>query len=89
MIHMATSGTTTMMTAKLLTIISTELLEVGPDFNEHTNLFDAGFDSLATMQLLIRLEQNFGIQLPASKLTKENFSTVADLEKLIIAQQQA
>jgi acyl carrier protein len=85
---MASTNNTTIITDKLLEIISTELLEVGSDFNEHTNLFDAGFDSLATMQLLIRLEQNFGIQLPASKLTKENFSSVADLEKLIMAQQQ-
>ena len=86
---MATSDNPTIITARLLTIISTELLEVGSDFNEHTNLFDSGFDSLATMQLLIRLEQQFGIQLPVSSLTKDNFSTVADLEKLIIAQQQA
>ena len=85
---MASTNNTTIITDKLLEIISTELLEVGSDFNEHTNLFDAGFDSLATMQLLIRLEQNFGIQLPASKLTKENFSSVADLEKLIMSQQQ-
>ena len=70
-------------TKKLIEIISAEILETGPDFNEHTNLYDAGLDSMATMQLLIRIEQNFGVQLPATKLTKANLSTIEDLVKLL------
>lgn len=69
--------------ALLLHIITTEVLEVDSDFNEHSNLFDAGLDSMATMQLLIKIEQHFGIQLPASQLTKENFSTLSDLLRMI------
>lgn len=68
---------------KLIEIISAEILETGPDFDEHTNLYDAGLDSMATMQLLIRIEQHFGVQLPASKLTKENLSTIEDLARII------
>jgi len=67
----------------LLEILSSEILEVPPGFNEHTDLFDAGLDSLGTMQLLVRIEQRLGIQLPAGKLTKENSSTVEQLTRLI------
>ncbi len=69
-------------TKKLLDIISGEILEVGPDFNTRTNLHEAGLDSMATMQLLIKIEQAFGVQLAASKLTKENLSTVENLARL-------
>ena len=69
-------------TKKLLDIISSEILEVGPDFNVHTNLHEEGLDSMATMQLLIKIEQAFGVQLAASKLTKENLSTVGNLARL-------
>jgi len=64
---------------RLKEIISGEILEVGPEFDEHSNLYDAGLDSMATMQLLIKIEQAFGVQLAASKLTKENLSTISSL----------
>ena len=68
---------------KLLEIISRDLLEVGPDFDAQSNLFDAGLDSMAIMHLLLLIEQNFGVRLPASKLTQEHFSTVEDLARLM------
>ena len=68
---------------KLLELVSQDILEVGPDFNAQSNLFDAGLDSMAIMQLLILIEQNFGVRLPAAKLTRANFSSVADLARLM------
>ena len=68
---------------KLLGLVSHDILEVGPDFDEHSNLFDAGLDSMAIMQLLILIEQNFGVRLPAAKLTRANFSSVEDLARLM------
>lgn len=68
---------------KLLKIISTEILETDADFHEHTDLYGVGLDSMATMQLVIRIEQNFSIKLPVNKITKENFSTVSALAKLL------
>ena len=68
---------------KVMEIITMEILETGPDFDEHTDLYAAGLDSMATMQLVIRIEQNFGLKLPAGKITKENFSTVAALARII------
>jgi len=71
---------------KLLEMVSGEILEVGPDFNERSNLFDAGLDSMAIMQLLLLVEKNFGVRLPAAKLTRANFSSVEDLACLIDAE---
>jgi acyl carrier protein len=70
-------------TQRIKEIIVDGILEVEPEFNEHSNLYDAGLDSMATMQLLIKIEQVFGIQLPANKLTKENFSTISNLANII------
>lgn len=68
---------------KLLELVSQDILEVGPDFNAQSNLFDAGLDSMAIMQLLLLIEQNFGIRLPAEKLTQEHFTSVDDLARLM------
>jgi acyl carrier protein len=68
---------------RLKEIIAGEILEVGDDFNEFTDLHDAGLDSMATMQLLIKIEQAFGVQLAASKLTKENLSSILSLSRII------
>ncbi len=74
---------TRLRSAFLLEILSKEILENRPDLNERTDLFEAGMDSLGTMQLLVRIEQRFGIQLPAAGLTRENASTVAGWVNLI------
>ncbi len=68
---------------KLLEIVSQDILEVGPGFNSQSNLFDAGLDSMAIMQLLLLIEQNFGVRLPAAKLTREHFSSIDDLAQLM------
>jgi acyl carrier protein len=67
----------------LIQILTSEILETDPGFDQHSNLFDAGLDSLGTMQLLVRIEQRFGIQIPAGKLTKENSSSIEQLSLLI------
>lgn len=70
----------------LLEILSKEILESVQGLDASTDLFEAGMDSLGTMQLLVRIEQRFGVQLPASGLTRENSSTVAALVRLIESQ---
>lgn len=67
----------------LLEVLSREILENRTDLDERTDLFEAGMDSLGTMQLLVRIEQRFGIQLPAASLTRENASTVAGWVRLM------
>ncbi len=74
-------------TARLMALISEQILEVESDFNAQSNLFDAGLDSMAIMQLLMLIEKEFGVRLPSSQLTKEHFSSAEDLARLIAAQE--
>jgi acyl carrier protein len=67
----------------LLELISEQLLEVPAGFDAKSNLYDAGLDSMAIMQLLLLIEQNFGVMLPDSDLSRENFSDVRHVAALI------
>jgi aryl carrier-like protein len=68
---------------KLCEIVSGGIIEPFPGFDVRSDLFDAGLDSLAIMQLLIRIDQEFGVRIPTHRLTRENFSTIEDLARLI------
>ena len=69
--------------ARLFELVSKDILDAGPGFDELSDLFDAGLDSMAIMQLLILIEQNFGVRFPIAKLTRDNLSSVADLACLL------
>ncbi len=68
---------------QLAALISERLLETAPDFSSTTNLYDAGLDSMAIMQLLLIIEQEFGVMLPDSDLSKENFTSCHQLALLL------
>ena len=67
----------------LIQILSNEILEEGTPIDDATDLHESGLDSMATMQLLIRIEQKFGVQIPAAQLTKANLSTVGNLARIV------
>ncbi|HEY5752900.1 MAG TPA: acyl carrier protein [Chthoniobacterales bacterium] len=69
--------------AQLLALIQERLLETPPNFNAETNLYDSGLDSMAIMQLLLLLEENFGVVLIDADLTRKNFSDVRHLAQLV------
>ena len=68
---------------QLVTLVSERLLETQPGFGAESNLYEAGLDSMALMQLLILVEEEYGVSIPESALTKQNFSTVRHLSQLI------
>ncbi len=68
---------------ELVLLIQERLLETTPDFSASSNLYDAGLDSMAIMQLLLLLEEKYGVMLPDSDLSKENFSTAHHLAILL------
>jgi acyl carrier protein len=70
---------------QLVQLVSERLLETQPGFNADSNLYDSGLDSMAIMQLLILIEEEFGVALPESELTRQNFSTVRSVAGLIRA----
>ena len=68
---------------QLVTLVSERLLETQPGFDAGSDLYEAGLDSMALMQLLILVEEEYGVSIPESALTKQNFSTVRHLSQLI------
>jgi acyl carrier protein len=72
--------------ARLLGILSTDILELEPDFNCTDDLFEAGLDSMSIMRLLIHVETAFGCRIPVSQVNRENFSTVQKIAALIPAE---
>ena len=74
---------------QLVTLVSERLLETQPGFGADSNLYEAGLDSMALMQLLILVEEEYGVSIPESALTKQNFSTVRHLSQIIHARRAA
>jgi acyl carrier protein len=68
---------------QLVHMISERLLETQPGFDAESNLYEAGLDSMALMQLLILVEEEYGVSIPEGDLTKQNFSTTRHLAQLI------
>ena len=64
---------------QLVTLISERLLETSGDFGADSNLYDAGLDSMAIMQLLILIEQEYGVTIPDNDLTRHQLSSVRHL----------
>jgi acyl carrier protein len=72
--------------ARLLGILSADILELEPDFQCTDDLFEAGLDSMSIMRLLIHVETAFGCRIPVSQVNKENFSTMQKIAALIPAE---
>lgn len=61
------------------------LLELDWDFPEDGDLFAAGMDSMAVMQIVVAVEDEYGVELGPDDLTKENLATPITLARLIAA----
>ena len=70
---------------QLVHLVSERLLETQPGFGADSNLYESGLDSMAIMQLLILIEEEYGVVLPEGELTRQNFSTVRSVAGLIRA----
>lgn len=69
---------------ELAALIEEALPEIPQGIPPSADLFDAGLDSMAIMQLLIFLEDRYGVEIPPEAVTRENFSTVDSLAALLI-----
>ncbi len=70
---------------QLVVLLRERLLETTSPLDAETDLYTLGLDSMAIMQLLILVEEEYGVQLPESALTRENFATARQLAQLIRA----
>lgn len=59
------------------------LLELDWDFPEDGNLIEAGLDSMAVMQLVSAVEDEYGVELLPEDLVPEKIGTPQELARLI------
>ena len=59
------------------------VLELDWDFPEDGDLFTAGLDSMAVMQLVVAVEDRYEVELGPEDLTKANLATPTTLAALI------
>ncbi|WP_193211859.1 phosphopantetheine-binding protein [Luteolibacter marinus] len=59
------------------------IAELAVDFPADGNLFDAGMDSMAVMQLIVVAEERFGAVIGPADAGRENLETPAALARLI------
>ena len=64
---------------ELLVLLEEHLLDGADGLGPTTLLADAGLDSMAIMQLLLLIEDRFGLWLPEEDLTRDNFACVRSL----------
>lgn len=62
---------------------------IDDDFDVLASLPEAGLDSMAIMQLLLLIEDRFGIWLPEEDLTRENFACIRSLAVALIRRHAA
>jgi len=73
------------LTALVFRILRVDLLSVGPEFTEDSNMTEAGLDSLALAQLLLEIEQATGRWVDEALLTRENLATARTFARAIHA----
>ncbi len=59
------------------------ILDLPPEFPADGDLFSSGMDSMAVMQLVVAVEERFGVVLDAADLTRANLSSPRRLAELI------
>ena len=67
----------------LLRLVREKLFDGGAPMTVETDLFAAGLDSMGIMQLMISIEERFGVSVPEASVTRENFSTASSLAALV------
>lgn len=68
----------------LLEFLCEEVFDALVALDEHTDLLQAGFDSLALLRLLNYIEQHLGLRIPESQINEHRIRTVRNLAEWII-----
>ncbi|MGJ8672643.1 acyl carrier protein [Rubritalea sp.] len=69
---------------KLRELVSEQLIPIEPSFSDDGDLYQEGLDSMALMQLIFLIEQEFDIRLDASDLGRENFQSFSSIATLVV-----
>jgi len=68
---------------RLELLIGERILSLGPDFTADSDLYENGLDSMAIMQLLLVLEEEFSVSIPVESVSRKNFQTVRAVAVLL------
>lgn len=68
---------------RISALIKEKFLEVPGELEPAADLFALGLDSMGIMQLLILIEQSFGVRIPDQAVTQENFRSPGRIAELI------
>lgn len=71
------------MENQLLDLIRTEVLDTGEMLTPQSDLFAAGLDSMGIMQLLLAIEDRFGVPIDPADLSRANFSSTSKIAALV------
>jgi acyl carrier protein len=71
--------------AQIAAIVDTLLVrkEIAPSVGVDEDLHERGLTSLDMVKLMLAVEDEFGIEFPQRELTRDNFRTIAALERLV------
>lgn len=62
-----------------------KFLKAGDPLSPEDSLGELGLDSMASIDLLLALEEGFGIRIDDEQITENSFATLADLQRLVEA----
>ena len=77
----------TPMDEDVLDLIRSEILDGGEALTPQSDLFAAGLDSMGIMQLLLAIEDRFGVSIDPAELSRANFSNAGKIAALIAEKQ--
>ena len=77
------------METELIEILRTEVLDTPDPLTPRCDLFAAGLDSMGIMQLLLAIEDRFGVAIDPADLSRENFSTAEKIAALVAEKKAA
>ncbi len=83
---MSATETLPQLEARVLSLVRDEVLETPPGFTVESDLFDAGLDSMAIMQLLLLLEEHYGVAIPVGSVSRANFKSGRAIAALLVTQ---
>lgn len=75
------------MISDLRTLIDEQLFPLDESVTPQSDLYSEGLDSMALMQLILLLEQEFGVSVVPEDLDRENFSTLEKMAEFISKKQ--
>lgn len=71
------------LTTRIRTLIDGGLFPLAESVCDDTDLHAEGLDSLMLMQLILLLEQEFGVAIGPEDLDRENFSSLTNIASLV------